>query len=581
MIQNQRSVRIVKKSTWDKVEILFPDAICHSLNTRIIERGCDLCSNEKKLKLELPSLLLAWANNSLIVVERLERKASHDDATIENSESVYLVHSSDVHNWKRFIGFVRKTCPPKKGKEENVANQLISKISNTFFLQVDDSNMDETPPFDIRWRMHKLTCIEHNRTSASMEIIHQALSSKLPATTHLEDGIVAVSEKEYFDFISSMVELQSLVCQCVRDVPFSVQNFHPRVKLNQNNFSRTGYNRILQENATAPTTTLHESKYMGIVLSPPICTDVTCLNKFSSYLNTNYNDNEKSIEAKPENKNKAPIQLDVLECETSGLQLSDEELIQVNVHEFDTACDITKSINTVEKEFNGKLTVSGGDDRTIRRSTRKRNGYQSGKNTFSLNVSKEANLATFRLQIYEQCINKDIEDHTLFVFAFDSTKGEGLHFELRGEWNERLFCEIVQDCPFEIDPKDTVQVILNTKTNIGSKRRRRTSKNTRTQEETALFDVLLQMSNLAHTSVDTLRPGKRRREERGFAGTFLQSTAEKMQPNTISMDNTDTEGGSDMDAHPKTQTPESFESKDEQKDENGIINVREVILIDD
>ena len=312
---------------------------------------------------------------------------------------------------------------------------------------------------------------------------------------------------------------------------------------------------------------------MNIVVSPTICTDITCLNDFSVYLNKVQNDSEK-ITVVPKAK---PTQSVVLDSKTSALQCVDEDLIQVNVHEFDSTCDIIKSIDIIEKEVASKVTTTG-DHRAIRRSTRKRNGYQSGKNTFSLNISKEANLATFRLQIYEQCINKDIEDHTLFMFVFDSKKGEGLQVELRWEWNERLFCEILQDCPFEIDVKDTVQVILNTKATIGTNRRCRQSKSTKNQEEAALFDVLLQMSNVAHSSVDTLRPGKRRREERGFAGTFLQSTAEATQLRAPSINNVHTNGGRDMEVHSQPQISERFEAE---ADQNIIINDREVILIDD
>jgi hypothetical protein len=432
---------------------------------------------------------------------------------------------------------------------------------------------------------------------ASIDIIHRALGSDLYSGKGLlVDGVNAVPEVEYSGFISSMVELQSLVCKHIREVPLSVQCFHPQVKVvNQNNFlAKTGYDRILQKNSIRPTVNLCDTTSRDgcnreeFVFDPLICKDMTCLNNFSRYLDDIQNVEETSTDSskkKSANKIQASAQmvdaLEVLE------QVVDENLIQVNVHEFDTTCELRRSIETIEKEFRGKSSVNREDRTTIRRSTRKRNGYQSGKSKFSLNVSKDANLATLRLQIYEQCINKDLETHTLSLFIFDSTKGEGLNFELKGEWNERLFREILQEIPLPIESNDPVLIILNTKSSLGPiKKRRRTSKRNAgsDEEESALFDVLVQMSNVAQSAIGCSRPGKRRREERGFLGTFLQSTVEVMQTNTSPTYSVELDGGSDNDVpHSQEQTTAAAFSCSvaEQKKDEIEINGQEIILIDD
>ena len=564
LIRNKRLVRIVERPIWEQIKILFPNAISHPLNCNIIERGCDFCNDEKKRRVELPKLMLDWADSSFMVSKILDKEISKDIINSCHNKTFYLVHRADLHSWRMFIDFVRKVCPPKKGREAIVANQLENEVSNVFFLQRAPTDNDSaavkgTSHVDIKWRIRKLTCQSHNRTLASIGIIHRAISSELSTEKgFLVNDIHALAEEEYTEFISSIVDLQSLVCEHIREVSLSIQDFHPQIKLNQNCISSSAnkYSGILQMNAIKPRVplchTVSDCYNRGdVVFDPLICKDVSCLSNFSRYLDDiqTIEDETSSTESskkKSRNRKQAVSKTNELEpqttCGSSRMLCEDVDetsFIQVNVHEFDTSCELRKSIDDVEKEFKERYTTIYREDRsTVRRSSRKRNGYQCGKNMFSLSVSKDANLATLRLQIYEQSINKDLANHALSVFVFDSTKGEGLNFELKGEWNERIFYEILKNPPLRIESNDSIIIILNTKSSLGSSnRKKRRGPGCYDYEETALFDVLVEMSNVAQSiNEDFSRPDKRTRQEKGFVGTFLQSTAEAvvMQTSMIS-----------------------------------------------
>jgi hypothetical protein len=181
---------------------------------------------------------------------------------------------------------------------------------------------------------------------------------------------------------------------------------------------------------------------------------------------------------------------------------------------------------TGELEKHQSMSNDLGDPSNVRRSGRKRNSrLKSITSPYVFKSSRSNNLAQLRLLIDQRCRDNsgDLIDQKLALFIFDKEENRGAALQLEDVPNERQMkdvLEIVRD-------DDFVEIILYTE--LPKKRTTRKdddSKRQQSQDENSnLYNLLLEIATSENDDCTGDTCGKRKRnEERGFQGTFLQST---------------------------------------------------------
>ncbi len=496
-------VRLVSSSTWKDLCSLFPDAIPHPV-TRLEDgfQNCIVCQEEK----DKTSRLSSWADSKPTV--------DITDFTSEESRNklsrFYLVHSDNIRIWKRAREIVKRS----RKRKGSVANTEKLKNQILCLLTPCSQNQKNDEPISIRHCLHRLTCTQHNKVLHSMKFVQDLLSDTKSDTVSKDASDIPISlmiKQEFLTYSSSLSHLEEILFGNGKD---ELQTFlhqsSPQLLVSGGTIDDRKKLKDVTDIVTAKSCWLNDGGKIEFVDDP--CRDENCNAQFLDYIHNTLS-NGKSSPSKEKNNR-------------------DEEVPPVrgngkysfHVHEFSSSIDRKTSEGML-----GKQRVEGIQT-AIRRSARRR-GAMPGVNLFSLETNKSDNLAQLRLRVYESSNSKSLSTHALSIFYFVEASKEGVMMELLGEWNERKIDEILASLPFKVTDDPTITLVLNTQENEDQIK----TSGERKERDDSLFDLLVNMATFSDKG-ETFTPkngrGRRRREERGFAGTFLQSSFNAPPPIT-------------------------------------------------
>jgi hypothetical protein len=243
-------------------------------------------------------------------------------------------------------------------------------------------------------------------------------------------------------------------------------------------------------------------------LSKAPCSNVTCMERYHQYLQTlsSVDDFDSKKKSDLDNKLKNP-----------------HECYKFIIHEYDASLDAAAVQSILENDSRLRSEDESTVQTNIRRSSRKKN--LTSKTAFELNVDKSKNLAQLRLLIYEKCNNKRISTQQLWLFWYNVDLREGMMIELLGVWNELTMEEVLKDIPAPIVDQPEIIIALVSACSTHSLNCTETETSI-IEEDEVVLDSLVKLA----TQDDCETPGgetgrkSKRGRERGFAGTFLQSS---------------------------------------------------------
>lgn len=196
------------------------------------------------------------------------------------------------------------------------------------------------------------------------------------------------------------------------------------------------------------------------------------------------------------------------------------------VHEVEGNMDVEVAVSTITMELSADTSQ---DPPTQRRSRRKKK--EQSFPSYSVSVPRDCNIAHLRLILHEQ-IGKRLLRQCLHLIR-TTANGQNSTIELSENDNSKDFCEYIAD--EEQNASTLLHVIMTYKesefareqngSNTGT--RKRPSKVDVEQEE-SLMSMLTELAFRGKSDdycVGNGRKKKKRREERGFRGTFLYSAS--------------------------------------------------------
>ena len=142
-------------------------------------------------------------------------------------------------------------------------------------------------------------------------------------------------------------------------------------------------------------------------------------------------------------------------------------------------------------------------------------------------------MAQLRLQVHQQSINRSISSHLLSIYNFNDEKKESRLHELLTDRDNDTIDEIFASLPELITDEtvDVIHLVLNARDDFS------TDKSTEAKKECdeTLFCNLLQIATFPEefTISEGKKGSRKRRVERGFDGTFLQSSSKHPRTQAI------------------------------------------------
>ena len=159
-------------------------------------------------------------------------------------------------------------------------------------------------------------------------------------------------------------------------------------------------------------------------------------------------------------------------------------------------------------------TLSEDSRSSCRRSTRKRKKDCVASPT-TLELKKDSILACLILAIYEHHSEIRLTDQKLFLFQYDGTSKKGNMHDLSNYEDKEKIGHVLDE---KVKDDSNVEIIL-----IRSEMHEKESKKKREIDEEYRRNELLELMYNSKVSDGSISSKRRRTEERGFQGTFLQS----------------------------------------------------------
>lgn len=498
----------MKAEIWNDINAIFPHAI--SIPVEYVDgkaQNCVSCLKKKNAISTVSDEICDWANvTALLLASGQEYPAS--------TGNYRLVHAGDLIAQQKALGLV-KSCRKRDAPSlEKLKNTLIG----SFFSDPSSIRADGV-------KMHRLTCTEHTKPLLSIKTfqdIHFRAANTPPPTAiteHTEEiPITIMSEENYESYLKSMLKLQNILIDTVTSsctfetFQSQLQLHHPQLKVSKLQ-SNNGNTPIQTKDILTDLVEYSDHKFH--FFHEP-CSDSTCISDYHQHL-----EQVKPIEKKSLNESKHEEKKEV------EIEICASDDFCYEVHEYDGSVDANQIQSMLEKQWSERMDGIEEVQSSVRRSSRKRNS--ASNHTFKLQGKKTDILAQFRLLVYEKSNNKNISSHQLSIFSFDKTSRQGIMIEVLGEWNERHMHSVLSELPVTVTDDKTIHVVLSSNGETASKKR-----STAGDNDESLFDMLVQMATDCQSPAQNPKaPRKRRRQERGFAGTFLQSSFHAPQPPAV------------------------------------------------
>lgn len=490
---------------------MFPHAISipvHQVNGKA--ENCNLCTEGKNFASSLFQQLVDW-------VEKFSTPLSKDTVNITAREEPYrFVSTSDITTLKKAFTMV-KNC-----RKRDTVNfeKLKDRIVNALYLE--PSSIDPNS-----LQIQRLTCAAHAKPLLSIKAFQDIISfseTSFQAAKYSEEVSLSVlSEENYNLYIESLWEIQNILYLEKNEEPCPYESFknklqvqHPQIEM------KMVASEDMHDTDIEINNLLHNvmnSTDKDACFTHPLCSSTTCVEDYHQYMATS------TVLSNPPSGTKHTNNCD------EEIEIFESDDICYEIHEYDGSADLDQIKTMLEKIWNEKMDGIEVVQSSIRRSSRRKSAASS-PNTFKIFGKKTDNLAQFRLQIYEKSINKKISTHRLSKFSFDNSSREGIMDELASGWDERQMDSVLSSIPTPTGTDNgTIHIVLSTHAWTSTDQ----SPGNGEDNDESIFDSLVQ------TATDCQSPNhnskgtrKRQREERGFAGTFLQSSFHESEPPAIS-----------------------------------------------
>jgi len=496
VMHNGQKRRLVTGDMWRNISKAFPEAVAHRYeHPRDDATGnCELCLLEKEEGKLFPQKIVEWKDNILqseTLNELLERGSTSpnsypsavDVALLHNSEEPMpcrVLHGVDVQRWRNCVDVASKFTKKKAKASRQRLNELMFILSNSSSLGRE-------------FRFRPLTC-EHNRAVADIPR-EEEVPSWLKKLN--ESGLELLFDQEYEELVQSISTLESILHYD------GSANF-----------------------PSAPTICLRvEESKSSTNITPRICHRGCKFPLFNDEILE-----EDKIVPKPKQV-KRPAKKEPVEEAPKG------PLCKIHIHEIDSGSDIVVATSLIMLDISSDQETQQTSSNGRPQRSRKARGDKGSFPTHELEMALDGNLAHFRLLLH-QSKGKKLFDQRLFLISpGSSVEAQEL---LPGESNLKTMQELAASGSSQGETSTAADCELHMALTYGSSdstsdttkpnSRKRVSR----QEEKAEEEVLLvTLSDIACGGWKTAdgndvvvggKKTKRRRQERGFQGTFLQST---------------------------------------------------------
>ena len=495
-------VKFVTKATFEMIKELFPKVVSLPIKSKDgrIET-CPDCQKENESISNLPFEMMAIVRDSVSIFSCPYSMNYMSD----RNETMYLVHPDEIKRFEKLVSLINKKCPPKKGREMSLGKELHSKIKKDYFCT--DGSKWETKSFICK---HGMTLIPTDVMS-EISLMRSSENSKTKSK-------ICLSERAYESYQTFVNRLETAL-------------FSPGTR-------------------TTNDTTIHPKLMFSgnsSLWSPVLCSNKECLVCEADKSNL-----DSSIENERDEPDFVQTKDQEIQAISSDEALTikpDETKFFYRVYEFSSSHSLDSIQCILEKkhkEANEETTIFNQSTNGPRRSKRQK---RSSMDIFELFGGKLDNLAQFRLLINEQCQSESLIHQQLCVFQYDASKGDkSIIYPLSHERNRDNMIDvldIVKDSPcIEIILYEELPKKRTKKSDVKDKAGKETTTHndvfsTMTNED--LFDTLIQLASSQLCGDDSENNGqrtkKRRAVERGFQGTFLQSSILQSESTGQNFDN--------------------------------------------
>mmetsp|Transcript_12522 Transcript_12522/g.23139 ORF Transcript_12522/g.23139 Transcript_12522/m.23139 type:complete len:710 (+) Transcript_12522:254-2383(+) len=514
LMNNRRSVRFIPENVWQKITKVFPDATPHSFESPRDDAvgNCVECHIENEEENLFPQKLNDWKKeitkpgalsellkrgkqmNNFFPSSEIEIFLQHN---AEGSISLHALHHNDIQRWRDSFSAIEKSLKSRK-KNDIIKNQL----NELLFVSSESSSLGR------EWKFRKLTCNEHEMAvglpSVSDEEDVKSWLEKLNAS-----NVELLLGEEYRELMGSLSTLESIL--------------------------HGGGSAPLKESRPPTVSIQLQEGTPTIIIDPQTCTSGCDVTSFSDECIKNG-----TVVSKLQNPQRAKPVKDNEPIDEGPKG----PLCKVFVHEVENGMDIDVSASQIMLDVSQNNTALSSSSTGRPRRSRKARGGGGGGGfpLYEVEMALDGNLAHFRLLLH-QSKSKKLFGQRLFLLRISSSASEESAEELPPGSNLKTIQDIIAGSPSdsevsnpELQKDCTIHLILSyncvdTSKSDGTKQstRKRLSQEEKEEEEY----LLLSLSEVAcggwktADASDTVIRGKkskRRRQERGFQGTFLQSS---------------------------------------------------------
>jgi len=539
---NFRSVHEISRKTWNEVLSVFPNAIEHIIcppNEWAIG-NCQQCYEEKQRSIEFPEKMEIWRSRVILEesdcesnssswyhhLRNLYLKQSLDDcehilpvginALLEGGAAngdcrkYILIHLNDVKRWIKAVDIASDVGKSKK-KSENAKQYLKDLLFSS-----DDSATNGRS-----WKFRPLACRNHNRCNiapSSFESFHSHHTIVQVDDSDLEKWLAQcchakvafLDERCFVSIIDSLSFLESIIYGTCSYSLDELKSSFPLISIS----------------ATA-----NGSKY-SLYDRRGFC-EWKCS---SSDGDKSESDQQYSEPLHPQGGKTREIDL-VSELKNS--------MSKICVHEIEDHM----AVDVAASQIMASNSISTADESNSsvypkRRSRRKRMDHEMFR-TYNLEMSPHANLAHLRLLLHEKSDKKLLGQNLFFLVpsvmpSSDLPIAYEIKFATNNDTLREFICALCGDSEDIITKicESTIHLLMSYNNGIcNDDERRPLTRKRQTPEEKALEEAV--MSSLTEAAcngfdesdepdiagIGSRTKSKKRKVEKGFSGTFLQSSS--------------------------------------------------------
>ena len=546
---SRRSVRHVSERLWGSIKALFPQAIdvkkpkSHELVWMMCSE-CEGSNMERESLEEWASLVTSGLSPELLKGRRKqERVLPTTNLTI--SDDYYLVHRSDIDRlWE--------SCKIVKLRSAFAVSSVKYELERNMFSHTcsgDDQGALHEQVLR-KWSPTSLLCSKHCLVLNPAVFVYLRSHESDSATLwRFNDDVIVLSSNEYRHFLRVVVRLYDLLFPIAHDGDSSSlhgdtylaldamcatlsSSFHPQVR------AMMDVGGCSEDSFTFLTCRIGSATVENR-LTPAMCADQRCNNDCIESLRAG-----DQFRRTPNDKGSNGVSKETSLLPSRAIFEVDDDVQVVSGPANAKSADLGLSLRIVAVEekanlddFIASLVHDDSQDMGIRRSGRKRKQrYPLGgaKVEEFLSLRRCHNLAAVRLHVLEKLVGFEVDQPLILLLNCDGDDKKKMKIEIPSFWNTRSMSEVVVDATKSLGLSDDdlekvysdMTLIFHATEDAYPKRKNARNREGEAHRE-ALMESLLLIANLTdQNKLKTQAKNGTRRVERGFSGTFLQSSFE-------------------------------------------------------